>query len=191
LSDTIKKMITDIESMKAKLGEEIAKQEEYASYEIKNGYVAFEKEILAKQKENMKSLWLWFTETPLLHLLSSPVVYVMVLPAMLLDMMLFIYRKVVSSVFKFDFPERKEYVVFDRQYLGYLNIMEKLNCMYCSYFNGLMAYAAAIASRTEYYFCPIKHAKKVAYKHEYYDAFLRYGEEDKYQEKLKKLRDDT
>jgi hypothetical protein len=191
MNDKINNMIADIETMKAKLGEEIAKQEDHASYEIKNGYVKFEKEIFARQQENMKSLWQWFTETPLLHLLSSPVVYMMVFPAMLLDVMLFIYAKVVSNIFKFSFPPRKEYVVFDRQYLGYLNSMEKLNCMYCSYFNGLMAYASAIASRTEYYFCPIKHAKKVAYKHEYYDAFLGYGEEEKYQERLKKLREKT
>ena len=190
MNDTIKNMIADIESMKEKLGEEIEKQESHVSYEIKNGYVAFEKEILEKQQENMKSLWQWFTETPLLHLLSSPVVYMMVFPAMLLDVMLFIYTKVVSAVFKFDFPPRDEYVVFDRQYLGYLNSMEKLNCMYCSYFNGLMAYASAIAGRTEFYFCPIKHAKKIAYKHEYYDAFLGYGDEERYQEKLKKLREE-
>jgi len=69
-----------------------------------------------------------------------------------------------------------------------LNSIEKLNCLYCSYFNGLMQYAAAIAGRTELYFCPIKHAKKVAYKHEYYDAFFRYGEEDEYQKKLEALR---
>jgi len=190
MNDTIKNMIADIEAMKVKLGKEIEKQESHVSYEIKNGYVAFEKEILEKQQENMKSLWQWFTETPLLHLLSSPVVYMMVFPAMLLDVMLFIYTKVVSGVFKFNFPPRDEYVVFDRQYLGYLNSMEKLNCMYCSYFNGLMAYASAIAGRTEFYFCPIKHAKKIAYKHEYYDAFLGYGDEERYQEKLKKLREE-
>jgi len=60
--------------------------------------------------------------------------------------------------------------------------------MYCSYFNGLMYYASAIASRTELYFCPIKHAKKVAYKHEYYDEFFEYGVGNDYQEKLKSLR---
>ena len=191
MNDRIKNMIADIEAMKAKLGEEIEKQEAHASYEIKNGYVHFEKEMFLKQKENMKSLWEWFAETPILNLMSSPVVYMMVFPAMLLDAMLFVYTNVVSRVFKFDFPERKAYVVFDRQYLGYLNSMEKLNCMYCAYFNGLMAYAAAIAGRTEFYFCPIKHAKKIAYKHEYYDAFLGYGDEDNYQDKLKKLRENT
>jgi len=53
----------------------------------------------------------------------------------------------------------------------------------------LMQYAAAIASRTELYFCPIKHAKKIAYKHEHYDDYLLYGDEEDYQEKLKTLRE--
>ena len=44
-----------------------------------------------------------------------------------------------------------------------------------------MQYASAIAGRTELYFCPIKHAKKIAYQHDYYD-------EDEYQKKLEELR---
>lgn len=188
MSDKINKMIDEIEAMKAKLIEEIHQQEDQFVYEIKNGYVKFENDILEKHRKNMKNLWLWFREIPLLHLLSSPLIYAMIIPAIFLDVMLFIYAKVVAKVFKFDLPKRNMYIVFDRQYLGYLNIMEKLNCMYCSYFNGLMAYASAIANRTEYYFCPIKHAKKVAYEHKYYNSYLAYGDENKYQEKLKEIR---
>lgn len=43
MSDKIKEMLEEIEEMKIKLGEEIAKQEEHISYEIKNGYNRFEK----------------------------------------------------------------------------------------------------------------------------------------------------
>lgn len=34
--------------------------------------------------------------------------------------------------------------------------MEKVNCVYCSYFNGLMSYLREIAGRTEQYWCPIR-----------------------------------
>jgi hypothetical protein len=189
MSDKIREIIVEIEAMKVKLGEEIAEQESHISYEIQNGYVKFEKDVLEKQKENMKNLLAWFREIPLLHLLTSPLIYAMVIPAILFDLILFIYQQVVFRVFKFKFLKRSDYIVFDRHYLGYLNPIEKLNCMYCSYFNGLMHYASAIAGRTELYFCPIKHAKKIAYKHEYYDDFLAYGNEDKYQKKLQALRD--
>ena len=188
MSDKITKMIEEIEAMKEKLGREIAQHEKDISYEIQNGYVKFEKEVLDKQKENMKNLLAYFRDIPLLHLFSSPLIYAMVIPAILFDVILFLYQQTIFRIYKFKFVKRSDYILFDRQYLGYLNPIEKLNCMYCSYFNGLMHYASKIASRTELYFCPIKHAKKIAYEHEYYDEFLVYGDEDKYQEKLETLR---
>jgi len=188
MNDRIKEMLEEIEDIKQKLSEEIAEHEKHISYEIQNGYVKFEKEILDKQRENMKNLVAWFGDIPLLHLLASPLVYSMIVPAILFDVLLFIYQQVVFRIFKFKFIKRSDYIRFDRQYLGYLNIVEKLNCMYCSYFNGLMQYASAIASRTELYFCPIKHAKKVVYEHEHYKDFLQYGDEEEYQEKLEALR---
>ncbi len=54
-----------------------------------------------------------------------------------------------------------------------------------------MLYASAIAGRTELYFCPIKHAKKVVARHKYYDKFLAYGDEEDYQKKLKELRENS
>jgi len=189
MSDKIREIIAEIEAMKVKLGEEIAQQESHISYEIHNGYVEFENDVLKKQKENMKNLLAWFREIPLLHLLSSPLIYAMIIPALFLDLILFIYLQVIFRIYKFKMIKRSDYILFDRQYLGYLNPIEKFNCMYCSYFNGLMQYAAAIASRTELYFCPIKHAKKIAYKHEHYDDYLLYGDEEDYQEKLKTLRE--
>ena len=188
MSDKIKEMIEEIEALKLKLGEEIAQHERDISYEIQNGYVRFEKEVLDKQKENMKNLLTWFRDIPLLHLLTSPLIYGMLIPAILFDVILFLYQQIIFRIYKFEFLKRSDYIIFDRQYLGYLNFIEKLHCMYCSYFNGLMHYASAIASRTELYFCPIKHAKKIAYEHEYYDAFFRYGEEEEYQKKLEELR---
>ncbi|TNF45459.1 MAG: hypothetical protein EP216_00075 [Epsilonproteobacteria bacterium] len=189
MNDKITEIIEEIEAMKIKLADEIDKQESHISYEIKNGYVTFEKEVLAKQRENMKNLLSWFREVPLLHLLSSPIIYAMIIPAVLLDIILFVYQQVIFRIYKFKFIKRSDYMHFDHQYLGYLNPIEKLNCLYCSYFNGLMLYASAIAGRTELYFCPIKHANKIIDQHKYYEEFLSYGDEEDYQKKLKELRE--
>lgn len=191
MNDKIKEILEDIEEMKVKLAEEIDKQESHISYQIKNGYVTFEKEVMAKQKENMQHLISWFREVPLIHLLSSPIIYAMIIPAVLLDIILFIYQQTIFRIYKFKMIKRSDYMLFDHQYLGYLNPIEKLNCLYCSYFNGLMLYASAIAGRTELYFCPIKHAKKVIAQHEFYDAFLSYGDEEEFQKKLKELRENS
>ncbi|MBD3789138.1 MAG: hypothetical protein IE885_02010 [Campylobacterales bacterium] len=190
MSEKIKEIIDEIEALKNKLAEELdAKQNDFA-YEIKNGYVHFEKEVLAKQKLYMKDLLTYFSEIPPIQLLIAPLVYGMILPAIVFDMMLFVYQQVVFRIYKFEFVKRSDYIVFDRNYLAYLNIIEKINCMYCSYFNGLMQYASRIAAQTERYFCPIKHAKKIAYSHDFYQDFFTYGDGVDYQKKLSRIREE-
>jgi len=49
----------------------------------------------------------------------------------------------------------------DRSKLHYLNALESLNCV-CCYANGLTAFVAEIAGRTEQHWCPIKHARVLA-----------------------------
>jgi hypothetical protein len=83
---------------------------------------------------------------------------------------------------------REEYLVFDRHYLAYLNAIEKLNCAYCSYANGLIAYVREIAARTEQYWCPIKHARRVIDVHARYAMFDDYGDAEGYQQRLEGLR---
>ncbi len=188
MSEKIKRILEEIEILEEKLKEEIATQEGHMAYEIKNGRVNFEQDILAIQREKMKKVIAYLKDIPFLHLLSSPLIYLMILPALIFDVMLFTYQQVIFRIYKFDFIKRSEYIVFDRHYLAYLNPIEKLNCLYCSYFNGLMHYAAEISAKTELYFCPIKHAKKIAYKHRYYKDFLVYGDESDFQEKIQALK---
>ncbi|MDO9316507.1 MAG: hypothetical protein Q7T97_18390, partial [Burkholderiaceae bacterium] len=59
---------------------------------------------------------------------------------------------------------------------------------YCEYGNGLMAYMREILARTEEYFCPIKHARKVLGTHERYKRFLNYGDAADYEAKLEEYR---
>lgn len=188
MNSKIASLIHEIEEMKKQLSQEIDEHNKNTTYEIHNGYVKFQQDVLERQRENMKHLLVYFKEVPLIHFLVAPLIYAMVIPAIFLDMILFVYQQVVFRVFKFQFIKRSDYIVYDRHFLQYLNPVEKLNCIYCSYFNGLMHYAAAIASRTEFYFCPIKHAKKIAYAHEHYQKYFVYGDAQNYQERLEMLR---
>jgi hypothetical protein len=81
-------------------------------------------------------------------------------------------------------------MIFDRHHLSYLNWAEKSHCMYCTYGNGLLAYATEIIGRTEQYFCPIKHARKMMGRHARYANFVEYGDAEDYQIKLEKFRTD-
>jgi hypothetical protein len=78
-------------------------------------------------------------------------------------------------------------MIFDRRYLAYLNALEKLNCAYCSYANGLIGYVREIASRTEQYWCPIKHARKLVAAHPRYASFADFGDAEGYQAQIQAL----
>jgi hypothetical protein len=45
-----------------------------------------------------------------------------------------------------------------------------------------------ILTRTEQYFCPIKHARKILGTHSRYKRFLAYGEADAYEVRLEEFR---
>ena len=70
---------------------------------------------------------------------------------------------------------RGDHGVLGRQYLGYLNVIERINCYYCGYFNGLIAYIQEIAARTEQYWCPIKHARGYLLAHSRAANFADFG----------------
>jgi hypothetical protein len=82
---------------------------------------------------------------------------------------------------------RATYIVIDR-HLAYLNGIEKLNCVYCGYANGVFAYVREIAGRTEQYWCPIRHAKRVRTPHGHYHRFVDSGDAEGYHRQLPALR---
>lgn len=46
---------------------------------------------------------------------------------------------------RLDRVRRRDYLVFDRAHLAYLNLVEKINCACCSYGNALAAYFKEVA----------------------------------------------
>ena len=95
---------------------------------------------------------------------------------LLLDLAVTVYQAVCFPVYGIPKVARGEYLVFDRGSLRYLNVIEKIGCVYCSYANGLLAYVVEIAARTEQHFCPIKHARKLLRPHSHYANFVPYGD---------------
>jgi len=99
------------------------------------------------------------------------------------------YQAICFRLYGIALVQRSKYIVVDRHRLGYLNIIEKINCLYCEYVNGLIAYAREIGSRTEQFWCPIKHARKMVDTHERYTDFIDYGDAENYHEKAQKARE--
>jgi len=183
----IKTLLSQITQLEEQLKAELEKEDRHIEFKIEKGRVRFDRETLQKQKEALIGLYHYIRSSEMLYILTAPVIYAVIVPAVFLDLFVTVYQTVNFRVYKIPLVRRSDYIVFDRHYLAYLNIVEKINCLYCSYFNGLMAYAGEVAARTEQFWCPIKHAKKIAYRHQRYDKFVPYGDEH-YHEKLEALR---
>lgn len=117
-------------------------------------------------------------------LVAVPATYAVILAIALLDLLATLHQWATFPIFGIRRVRRADYIAIDRHKLSYLNAIEKLNCLYCGYSNGVIAYAREIASRTEQYWCPIKHAKLIRSPHRRYPEFLEYGDAKGYREKL-------
>ncbi|WP_419176684.1 hypothetical protein [Desulfosediminicola sp.] len=170
------------------LDNELREIQERFRYTIDQGKVRFQKSALATQKTFKKNLYRYFRESHLMFVLTTPVIYSLLVPLVLLDVFLTLYQVFCFPVYQITKVARKEYVIIDRQHLAYLNLVEKVNCMYCGYANGLLAYALEIGSKTEEYWCPIKHAKKTKDPHSRYQNFLKYGDAEGYKNKMDEFR---
>jgi hypothetical protein len=125
-----------------------------------------------------------------LVVLTAPVIYLGWIPFLLLDLFVTVYQAVCFPVYGIPKARRSDFLLFDREGLPYLNLIERFNCFYCAYGNGVAAFAREVAARTEQYWCPIKHARRMASAHDYYPKFFEYGDAEAYRRELARLRRD-
>ncbi|WP_415184937.1 hypothetical protein [Phaeovulum sp.] len=157
-------------------------------YRVEKGRVIFEEGVQEAHRAARIRLWVFLRRTRILVALTAPVIYSLIIPFVLLDISLIVYQAICFPVYRIPKVRRRDYIVIDRQQLGYLNGVQKLNCVYCGYGNGLLAYAREVAARTEQYWCPIKHAARVTGVHEHYPNFADYGDAEGYLTRQEALR---
>ncbi len=120
------------------------------------------------------------------YTLSMPFIYGMIIPFLILDICIEIYHRICFPLFGIPYVSRKKYIFIDRQKLSYLAWYDKINCAYCGYGNGLLAFASAVAGATEQYWCGIKHQeKKGRHAPAHHKEFISYGDKKAYKDKQK------
>jgi hypothetical protein len=145
-------------------------------YTLHQGKVVFDQGVAYLQRQQRTGVWPYLRAAPLAYVLSAPVIYSLIVPFALLDAWITLYQQVCFRVYGIPRVRRSDYFVIDRHRLGYLNAIEKLNCVYCGYANQLIEYAREIAARTEQFWCPIKHARRTRDPHGRASTFLDYGD---------------
>lgn len=181
---SIEELLTKIRSLQDEVEEEYRRRRE--EFEIHR--VSFADEVLRQQRRYKIGLFKFLRRTRILVALTSPVIYLGWIPFLLMDLFITIYQAICFPVYRIPKVDRSKYMVFGREDLPYLNLIEKFNCFYCSYGNGVAAYTREVAARTEQYWCPIKHTRRLHQAHERYPQFFEFGDAEAYRQGLERLR---
>lgn len=182
-------LVEEILRLQKELEKEIDARRETLGWRLKERLVEFEEGITAEHRRLRTGVRRFLADSSIAAILTAPVIYSMIVPLVLLDLWANLYQHVCFRAYGIPRVRRSDHIVFDRSHLAYLNWIEALNCLYCSYGNGVISQVREITSRTEQYWCPIKHALRTADPHRRYVQFLEYGDAEGYRAHLEDLRD--
>ena len=188
MNEKIKIIVDKIHELEEELRTILYEQQSQFSYKIAGKRVEFEKSIREAHKKLKTSWFYWFITVSPKHFLSGPFIYGLIFPLLTFDIAISLYQSICFRLYGISRVKRSDYYIFDHRHLAYLNLFEKVNCLYCSYALGVINYSREIASRTEQYWCPIKHAHKMIDVHHRYTDFLDYGNAEDFQIKMEQIR---
>jgi hypothetical protein len=186
--------VTDHQSSKPEpavhFPEKVEEEIKSAFYEFRQGRVWFSEEVKLEHTRLKTSLASYIVHSRFFAILTAPFIYACFIPFVFLDLFVSVYQAVCFPIYGIPKARRRDYMAIDRNKLRYLNAIEGINCMYCSYANGLLAYVVEVAGRTEQHWCPIRHARRVQHTHDRYSHFLPYGDAKAYRERGEEIRND-
>jgi hypothetical protein len=182
-------LLARIAGLERELEAELTRRRALWRYRVEAGRVRFEREVHEAHRRVKQRLPAFLRESSPLTIATAPVVYSLIVPVALLDLWVTLYQAICFRAYGIARVRRSAYIIIDRHHLAYLNGVEKLNCVFCGYANGVFAYTREVAGRTEQYWCPIRHSKRIRAPHPHYREFIEYGDAEGYRQRLIPLRE--
>lgn len=188
MNEQIRQILSQITELEEDLHKLIHEQQAEFNYRIEGTKVFFEKNIRKAQRQLKTGFFSFIRQSQPRNVITAPVIYSVIIPLIILDIWITLHQAICFPLYRVPKVCRSRYIIIDRYSLSYLNSIEKLNCIYCGYAGGVFAYTREIAARTEQYWCPIKHARKILDPHRRYAHFADFGQGEEYQKTRKSLR---
>lgn len=188
MNERVRDLLSRMATLEEELSEALHEQEASLLFKIQGKHVEFEHSVKEAHRRLKTGFLRWLVTYRPQNLITGPIIYSMIIPLLILDLFVSFYQATCFPIYRVEKVRRADFIVFDRQKLEYLNGIEKFHCTYCAYGAGLIAYVGEIVARTEEYFCPIKHARKLLGRHTRYARFLDYGDADDYETRLEEFR---
>ena len=188
MDNEIEDMVRRLVSLENEIERKLEDHRNKFQYRLDEKRAVFEEEVIRRHRLIKTGLLKFLRHSPFATIIVTPVIYSLIVPLAFLDLGVHIVQLICFSAWGMEKVRRSDFVIIDHQRLAYLNGIEKLNCMYCSYANGVISYAREVASRSEQYWCPIKHALRVRTPHQRYRSFVEYGDAEGFRARLEELR---
>lgn len=188
MNPRVSDILLNIRELEAELEAELESRREALHVRFEHHRVRFEQEIRERHKQLKTGLLKYIAQAEFRNLVSAPAIYSMIVPLIIVDVFVSLYQLLCFPLYRIEYVRRSDYMAYDRHHLDYLNAIEKFNCTYCSYANGLASYIKEIIARTEQYWCPIRHARRLLETHSHYGQFVDYGDAEAYRQELGQLR---
>ncbi|GAB6036587.1 hypothetical protein JCM15519_11460 [Fundidesulfovibrio butyratiphilus] len=186
--ESIDDILDRMEALEKRLTRELDNRQHEFLYTFENKKVRFQAEVKAKHRK-MAAKWSEYVrESGVMTILTVPIIWSALLPCLVMDIVVTLYQWICFPIYAIPKVTRADHVILDRHHLKYLNLIEKVNCLYCGYFNGIISYVREVAARTEQYWCPIRHARPAASRHSRYRFFFSYGDAESYRRQLARVR---
>jgi len=187
MSDNAGEILEKIRTMEEELERRLEEKRKVFRYTVDRNRVIFEEAVHQQNKKLRTGIGRFLLNSGALQIVAAFVIYLQIIPLLLVDLGVTVFQLVCFPIYGISKVARGDFVVIDRHRLGYLNAIEKLNCVYCGYANGLLAYAREVAGRTEEHFCPIKHARRTRGQHRRYYDFADYGDGAEFKRKMQAI----
>jgi hypothetical protein len=184
MNESIREILKRIDELNKQLGQRYSELAQKYGFYFSRRKVVFLEKFRNRNRRFKIPTWKYVIPRNVRHVLSLPFIYMMIVPVVILDLFITLYQAAAFPLYRIPKVKRRDFIVYDRQFLDYLNLIEKVHCLYCTYANGLFAYAVEIAGRTERYWCPIKAAHKPKFHHGWYSEFADYGNPEEWKEKI-------
>ncbi|MEI9893018.1 MAG: hypothetical protein WDN28_03665 [Chthoniobacter sp.] len=188
MTDKLDSLLGRMQELEKEVMHELRRKESDFLYRVRQKKVRFTPEATARHQALSKRIHRYVMDSSFLVLLTTPVIWFCLVPIAFLDLVVSVYQALCFGIYGIPKVRRSEYLLLDRRRLAYLNFLEKLNCEYCAYGNGVLAYATEITARTEQYWCPIKHALRAKSMHSRYRFFFDYGDAEHYRQQIEQVR---
>ncbi len=188
MNERLETLVGKMRVLEQEFAEEAKRKESEFCYTVNQKTVRFTDDARVRHRKLRLSIRHYLTHSRFLVIVTSPVIWMCAVPIALADLVGTIYQAICFPIYGIPTVRRSDYLAFDRHHLSYLNFFEKVNCEYCAYVNGILAYFTEIAARTEQHWCPIKHAGCAKCAHSRYKRFVEFGDAEQYRQHVEEIR---